>query len=88
MRVLFEQLRVIEEYSDELKITESKQILEEGLTYYSLRQFVTLLFRSTSDAALKKMLLELLKILARLEVMKKPVPTIKKLKDISPQIFP
>ena len=86
MKELYAHLRLIQESSTE---SFSEDILlKEEVTYYNLRQFITLLFRNTSNSEMKKLMLELLKILAKLEVMNKPVPTIKKLKEVSPLVFP
>ena len=77
----------ISTYIVENKIEVDTPLLE-SITYYNLRQFITLMHRTTSDTALKGLFLELLKVLAKLEVVNKPVPAIKKLKSISPEIFP
>lgn len=66
----------------------SEQLLTESdLTYYSLRKFITLLFRTVKNADTKGVLADILKALAVLEIKNKPVPTIKKLKSLSPKIF-
>jgi hypothetical protein len=62
-------------------------IYEGDLTYYELRKFITLLFRTVKNADTKKILADILKALAVLEIKNMPVPTIKKLKSISPKIF-
>jgi len=58
-----------------------------GLTYYELRQFMTLLLKNTNGPEAKKVLDSLLKTLGKLEMMNKPTPAIAKLKAISPSIF-
>jgi hypothetical protein len=65
-----------------------KMILNESVTYYQLRSFLTLLYKTSNDSDYKKMIMESLKILSILEVREKPIPTIKKLKSNSPEIFP
>jgi hypothetical protein len=57
------------------------------LTYYELRQFLTLLLKNANKIETKYMLDDLLKILGKLEILNKPVPTIAKIKTISPNIF-
>jgi hypothetical protein len=87
---LYQRLQDIDPLVEALDetITEGKAVLlTEGVTYYNLRQFLTLMYRSTSDSSLKGSLLEILKVLARLEVLNRPVPTIKKLTTNSPEIF-
>lgn len=62
-------------------------LLEEGVTYYNLRQFVTLMINFTNDNDTKKNLKEILIILTKMEILNKPIPSIKKLKSASPEIF-
>ena len=62
-------------------------LLNEGVTYYNLRQFITLMINYTNDSDLRKLLKEVLIVLAKMEILNKPVPTIKKLKNVSPDIF-
>lgn len=83
MNELYEQLELVNDH-----ISQDIQIFcESDVTYYNLRQFVTIVYRETRDNALKQMLLELLKVLAKLEMKGKPVPTVQKLKSVSPKIF-
>ena len=56
-------------------------------TYYEVRQFLTLIFKNVKKPETMKVIDDLLKVLGKLEIMNKPVPTIKKLKSISPAIF-
>ena len=62
-------------------------LLTEQVTYYNMRQFITLLRRVADDKTLKDSLLSLLKALTILEIRNMPAPTIQKLKKISPVIF-
>lgn len=83
-------MRDIYELFQELNATislDKKILLTEGLTYYELRRFVTLIYKMAKEKETKAVLAELLKILAVLEIKKLPVPTIQKLKAASPQIF-
>ena len=61
--------------------------INESLSYYELRKFVTLLYRTVKDSSTKSVIADILKALAVLEIKNKPIPTIKKLKSISPKIF-
>jgi hypothetical protein len=88
MELIDKQLIEINLYIKEHNITLSSMQLNEGVTYYDLRSFLTILRKATSDADLKKMLKALIKTIAKLEVKNIPVPTIAKLKSISPEIFP
>jgi hypothetical protein len=88
MEIIDKQLIEINLYIREHNITLSTMQLNEGVTYYDLRSFLTVLKKSTSDESLKKMLKQLIKTVAKLEVKNVPVPTIQKLKSISPEIFP
>lgn len=67
----------------------SEEIISEDsdLTYYELRRFLTLLFRKIKDKDTKKIFGEVLKALTVLELQRIPVPTVKKLKSVSPLIF-
>lgn len=60
---------------------------DRGLTYYELRQFLTLLLKTVNDTNTKNVLNDLLKASGKLEIMKVPVPSIKKQKSVSPEIF-
>ncbi len=88
MEKLHEQLIDINLYIKEYNITPSSTQLNEGATYYDLRSFLTVLRKITKDETLRSMLKELLKNIAKLEVKNVPIPTISKLKSISPQLFP
>ena len=57
------------------------------LTYYELRRLITMLFKMSKDKDAKKVISEVLKNLTVLELKNKPVPTIQKLKTVSPKIF-
>jgi hypothetical protein len=59
----------------------------EGLTYYELRQFLALLLRNVASADSKRVVDDLLKTVSKLEIMRVPVPVIKKQKTISPVVF-
>ena len=72
---------------NELYYSDNCLLLENDLTYYELRKFVTSLFRNVKEIETKKVLADILKALAVLEIKNKPVPTIKKLKATSPKIF-
>jgi hypothetical protein len=87
---LYNHLNFINNYVMNSTVEINESLLLENLsdlTYYNLRQFVTLLHHSSNDNIFKKLLLELFKILAILEIKNKPIPTIQKLKNISPSIF-
>lgn len=88
MDKIFEQLIDINMYIKEHNVTPSSSLLNEGATYYDLRSFLTVLRKMTKDDALQKLLKELIKTVAKLEVRNVPVPTIAKLKSISPELFP
>ncbi len=88
MEKIFEQLIDINLYIKEHNVTPSSSLLTEGATYYDLRSFLTVLRKMTKDDALQKLLKELIKTVAKLEVRNVPVPTIAKLKSISPELFP
>lgn len=60
---------------------------EKGVTYYELRVFLTMLYRQINDETTKKVLGNILKTLAVMEIRKIPIPTVKKLKGSSPIIF-
>lgn len=88
MEKIFEQLIDINLYIKEHNVTPSSSLLTEGATYYDLRSFLTVLRKMTKDDALQKLLKELIKTIAKLEIRNVPVPTIAKLKSISPELFP
>ena len=88
MEKLFEQLIDLNMYIKEHNVTPSSSLLTEGATYYDLRSFLTVLRKMTKDDALKNLIKELIKTVAKLEVRNVPVPTIAKLKSISPELFP
>ena len=76
---LFEQLNNV--------LNEEIPLFESDLTYYELRRFLTLVYRTVNDKDTKDVLANILKALAVLELRRMPVPTIKKLKSTSPKIF-
>jgi len=79
-------LKYIDSHLDYVPI--KKPLLEDtGITYYELRQLMTIFYKSTNDTTTKKVISELLKILSIRELRKLPIPPIKKLKNISPNIF-
>jgi hypothetical protein len=88
MDLIYKQLIDINLYIKEHNITLSTYQLNEGVTYYDMRSFLTILRKASGDDSLKKMLKELIKTIAKLEIKNIPVPTIQKLKSVSPQIFP
>lgn len=67
--------------------TSCEYLLEESVTFYNLRQFVTLMITYTTDVDMKNTLKQMLIILTKMEIMNKPVPNIKKLTSASPAIF-
>ena len=71
------------------QICESLQLVNEqaGLTYYELRQFLTILLKQSGNSEVKRLIDNLLKTISKLEIMRVPVPAIKKQKSISPKIF-
>ena len=71
-------------------IFENLQLVNEaegGLTYYELRQFLAVLLRQTKNPDVRRIIDNVLKTVSKLEIMKVPVPAIKKQKSISPSIF-
>jgi hypothetical protein len=68
-------------------LNEQEMILNESLTYYELRQFITVLFKNTKDSNTKNMLKELIRIITKLEIVDIPLPVIRKQKSKSPEIF-
>lgn len=88
MQKLHEQLIDINLYIKEYNITPSSTQLNEGATYYDLRSFLSVLMKISKDETLKNLIKELIKSVAKLEVKNVPVPTIAKLKSISPELFP
>lgn len=82
----YDQFNTMVLYMKESGTLSSKFILE-GVTFYNVRQFLTLIYNNSKDSKLKSILLELLKVLTKLEIMNKPIPTIRKMKSISPEIF-
>ena len=88
MEKIFEQFIDINLYIKEHSITFSEQQLDEGVTYYDLRVFLSILKKTAKDAQLKGMLKDIIKTIAKLEVKNVPVPTIAKLKSVSPELFP
>jgi hypothetical protein len=66
---------------------EEVQLLNESITYYNLRQFITMMINFTSDSGTKGILKDILITLTKMEVLNKPIPSIKKLKSASPEIF-
>ena len=86
LKKLFRQLN---KYQFNEHLLGTSRILNEdsALTYYELRQFITLLYKTISDKDTKSVLGEILKSLTVMELRKLPVPTIKKLKSQSPKIF-
>lgn len=71
-------------------IFENLQLVNEaegGLTYYELRQFLAVLLRQTKSPDVRRIIDNVLKTVSKLEIMKVPVPAIKKQKSISPSIF-
>ena len=65
-------------------------VLEEGgggLTYYELRQFLAILLRNVAAQETKKVVDDLMKTVSKLEIMRVPVPVIKKQKSNSPVVF-
>ena len=88
MEKIYEQLIDINLYIKEHNIRPSSTQLNEGATYYDLRSFLSILRKITKDEALKSMIKELIKLVAKLEVKNVPTPTIARLKSISPELFP
>ena len=88
MEKIYEQLIDINLYLKGHNIRPSSTQLNEGATYYDLRSFLSILRKTTKDDTLKNMIKELIKLVAKLEVKNVPIPTISKLKSISPQLFP
>ena len=63
-------------------------LCENGsLTFYELRRFLTVMYKLSHDKTTKTVLGDLLQVLAVMEVKRQSVPTIKKLKSKSPNIF-
>lgn len=88
MELIDKQLIDINLYIRENNIKINGKLLCEGVTFYDLRSFLTIMRKQAGDTTLKDMLKALIKTIAKLEVRNVPVPTIAKLKSISPEIFP
>ena len=88
MEKIYEQLIDINLYIKEHNIRPSSTQLNEGATYYDLRSFLAVLSRTTRDETLRNLIKELIKTVAKLEVKNVPIPTISRLKSISPELFP
>lgn len=87
MEEFLEQLKQLNEVIT-LKEKDKWLLLEgEGLTYYQLRQFLTVLLKQVHDKVTKDVLANILKTLVVMEIKKLPIPTIQKLKSTSPKIF-
>ena len=80
--------KTLEQFSSVIETTDI--VLEaggEGLTYYELRQFLAILLRSVSSQDTKKVVDDLLKTVSKLEILRVPVPVIRKQKSNSPLVF-
>ena len=62
------------------QICESLQLVNEqaGLTYYELRQFLTILLKQSGNSEVKRLIDNILKTVSKLEIMKVPVPNLLK----------
>lgn len=83
--LIFENFEKLNNF--DFNIEENLLLENDSLTYYELRRFVTMLFKMTNDKDAKKVIGEILKSLAVMELRKVPVPTVRKLKANSPKIF-
>jgi hypothetical protein len=53
--------------------------LNEALTYYQLRLFLSVMLKQVGSSETKSMLVDLIKTLAKMEIRSVPVPTLKKM---------
>ena len=74
-------------YTTEDLIKDGKYLINEALTYYELRQFITLMYNNIKDKNTKGVMKELLRIITKLEILGLPLPIIRKQKSRSPEIF-
>ena len=82
MRTLLKLFEKLNNYEFEPVILESSDV-----TYYELRRLITVIYRTVKEKETKTVLADILKALTVMEIQQKPVPTIKKLKSISPKVF-
>ena len=82
-----ELLNLFEKLNDCIELQEKVITEESDVTYYELRKLVTMLYKTTKKAESKTVLGDILKSLTVMELQKKPVPTIQKLKSKSPKVF-
>ena len=59
---------------------------ENDITYYQLRLLFTRIYQQ-SQGETKKILSDILKIVTKMSIMNKPLPTIKKLSNNSAKVF-
>ena len=82
-----ELLNLFEKLNDCIDIQEKVITEESDVTYYELRKLVTMLYKTAKKPESKTVLGDILKSLTVMELQKKPVPTIQKLKSKSPKVF-
>ena len=58
----------------------------KGLTLYDLRAFYSVMAETTDDAKLKSMLKSMVKTIAKMEVFKRKIPPIMRVKSPSPTV--
>jgi len=61
---------------------------ENGITYYEIRTFLAVLKRVNNDSEFEKLLDNMIKLVAKLEIRSVPVPHVGKLANTSKLIFP
>jgi hypothetical protein len=82
--------KMIEQLNEAIKIAEELNVeipLNESVTYFQLRLFISILIKQVRDSATRDMLIDLTKSLAKLEVREVPVPALRKMSDKSIKVF-
>lgn len=87
--MLRELLNLFEKLNDVIEIEEDERLVveESNVTFYELRNLMTLLFKNAKDKTTQTVCADILKMLTIMELRNKPVPTIQKLKTSSPKVF-
>jgi len=75
-------------FNEKIRSTKCELVTESSdVTYYELRQFVTLLMSTVNQRDSRSVLNDILLGIGKLEVLGKPTPSIRKLKGVSPKVF-
>lgn len=75
-----------DEETNSLELDFLEEAKKDSLTIYDLRAFYSVMADTTSDGELKKLLKSMIKTLAKMEIFKRKVPPIMKLKNPSPSV--